>query len=265
MKRCEVCQRSKRKFDKPSPTLHPIPVSDTWNKVGIDLIQLPESSRGNRYCITLTDYFSKWIEAAPLPTKEAKHVAAFLYSMILRHGCPQEIVSDQGREFCNHLVDELEERTGFQHKVTSAYHPQSNGLDERTNQTLKCQFQKLVNEHMDDWDQLLENILFAYRLSHQDSTKCMPFMLMYGREARLPIDLTRVHEDEEEMDLETKVEKMLELREKLHDQAHENAQKAQQRQKKQYDEKHNTKTKLKLGDKVLVKSMKNSGRKGGQA
>ena len=95
---CEVCQRSKRKFDKPAPSLHPIPVSDTWNKVGIDLIELPVSSRGNCYCITLTDYFSKWAEAMPVPTKEASHVADFLYKMIFRHGCPEEIISDQGRE-----------------------------------------------------------------------------------------------------------------------------------------------------------------------
>ena len=73
VKHCEVCQRSKRKFDKPAPSLHPISVSDTWNKVGIDLIELPVSSRGNCYCITLTDYFSKWAEAMPVPTKEAIH------------------------------------------------------------------------------------------------------------------------------------------------------------------------------------------------
>ena len=51
-------QRSKRKFDKPALSLHPIPVTDTWNKVGIDLIELPVSSKGNRYVIILTNYFS---------------------------------------------------------------------------------------------------------------------------------------------------------------------------------------------------------------
>ena len=169
MKHCEVCQRSKRKFDKPAPSLHPIPVSDTWNKVGIDLIELPVSSNGNRYCITLTDYFSKWAEAMPIPTKEARHVADFQYQMIFRHGCPEEIISDQGREFCNQVINRLEELTGFQHRVTSAYHPQSNGLDERMNQTLKAALQKLVNENQDDWDQLLDNVLFAYRTSRQAS------------------------------------------------------------------------------------------------
>ena len=100
-----------------------------------------------------------------MPIKEAKHVAEFLYKMILRHGSPLEIISDQGREFCNQLVDQLEELTGFKRKITSAYHPQSNGLDEHFNQTLKAQLQKLVNDHQDNWDELLDNLLFAYRSS----------------------------------------------------------------------------------------------------
>ena len=79
----------------------------------------------------------------------AVHVADFLYKMFLRHGCPQDIVSGQGREFCNQLVNLLEELTGFKHRVSSAYHPQAN---ERMNQTLKFQLQKLVNDQMDDRD-----------------------------------------------------------------------------------------------------------------
>ena len=122
-------------------------------------------------------------------------VAAFLYKMILRHGCPEEIVSDHRREFCNQLIDLLEQLTGFKHKITSAYHPQS---DEHLNQMLKLKLQQLVNEHMDNWDELIDNILFAYRSSRQDSTK-------YGREARLPIQLTQATSELDEDDFEAKV------------------------------------------------------------
>ena len=119
----------------------------------------------------------------------------------------------------------------------------------------------MVNDHQDDWDELLDNILFAYRTSRHNSTKCTPFLLMYGREARLPIDITlqavsEPHKDEE-IDLETKVERMLEMQKKLHENALANIQKVQLDQKQQYDAKHNTHTKLKTGDKVLV----NDGRK----
>ena len=95
----------------------------------------------------------------------------------------------QGREFCNHIVESLEKLTGFKHLVTSAYHPQSNGLDERLNQTLKAALQKLVNESQDDWDQLIDKVLFAYRTSKQDSSKFTPFFVMSVREATLPVDL----------------------------------------------------------------------------
>ena len=100
------------------------------------------------------------------------------------------------------------------------YNPQSNGLDERFNQTLKSQLQKLVNDHQDDWDDLLDNILFAYKTSRQDSTKCTPFILMYEREARLPIDVTRVQENPDgNLDLDVKVQRMLDLQKQLHDKA----------------------------------------------
>ena len=101
--------------------------------------------------------------------KEVRHVVAFLFRMFLRHGCCQEIVSDQGREFCNRIVDALEELTGFEQRMTSAYHPQSNGLNECFNQTLKSQLQKLVNDLQDNWDDLW-------------TTSCLPT----GPAARIP-------------------------------------------------------------------------------
>ena len=162
VKHCDACQHTKWKFDWLAPTLHPIPVSDTWKKVGIDIIELPLSSQGNRYWVTLTDYLSKWSEAEPFPTKDAINVAEFLYCTFLRHGRPADIITDQGREFCNQVVNRLQELTGFRHNVTSAYHPQANGLDEQFNQTLKAQLQRMVNEHQDDWDTILDEIFFVY-------------------------------------------------------------------------------------------------------
>ena len=158
------------------PTLHPIPVSDTWKKVGIDIIELPLSSQGNRYWVTLTDHLSKWSEAEPFLTKDAINVAEFLYRTFLRHGRPADIITDQGQEFCNQVVNRLQKLTAFRHNVTSAYHPQANGLDEQFNQTLKAQLQRMVNEHQDDWDTILDEIFFAYRTSRLDpASSCTPF------------------------------------------------------------------------------------------
>ena len=78
---------------------------------------------------------------------------------------------------------------GTKCNVTSAYHQQSNGQDERFNQTLQRELLKYVDEKQNTWDLYIESVLFSYRVSVQDSTKQTPFYLVYGRQARLPVDL----------------------------------------------------------------------------
>ena len=126
----------------------------------------------------------------PIPTKEAKGVANFLYSLFCRHGVPKRIQSDQGREFVNSLTNHLFKSTGVHHIISSAYHPQTNGLDERFNQTLQRALLKMIDENQSDWDKYLDSVLFAYRTSKQASTKFSPFFLLYGREPVLPVELT---------------------------------------------------------------------------
>ena len=124
-----------------------------------------------------------------LPTKEARGVANFLYSLICRHEVPRRIQSDQGREFVNSLNNQLFTLTGVQHIISTSYHPQTNGLNERFNQTLQRALLKMVEENQNEWDKFLDSVLFAYRTSKQSSTKFSPFFFMYGRESRLPVYL----------------------------------------------------------------------------
>ena len=79
-------------------------VAKVWYLVGIDLIDASKTSaKGNRYLLTQTDYFSKYVEAIPLPDKSALSVAKGLYKTYCRHGAPAQIISDQGREFVNQV------------------------------------------------------------------------------------------------------------------------------------------------------------------
>lgn len=80
---------------------------------------------------------------------------------------------------CQHYLFLL--LVGTDHRITSAYHPQSNGLVERMNQTLKNTLLKLVNDQQNNWDDLLDPTLFAIRTSRQKSTKYTPFELMFNR------------------------------------------------------------------------------------
>ena len=91
------------------------------------------------------------------------------------------MISDQGREFVNSVSEHLFRLTGTKHKITSAYHPQTNGLCERMNQTLEKALLKMVNEKQNNWDDFIDPILFAYRTSQQKSTKYSPYEMVFGR------------------------------------------------------------------------------------
>ncbi len=93
------------KFDKATAELHPIPVHDeVWHTIGVDLIgPLPETSRGNKYIMTVSCFFSKWPEATALPDKSAIGIAEFLFKCFTRFGCCKVKITDQGREFVNRV------------------------------------------------------------------------------------------------------------------------------------------------------------------
>ena len=98
---------------------------------------LPETD-GYCHIIVLIDYFSKWSDAKPTKDKSAPTVAQFLYEVMCRHGCFDIQINDQFREFVvNQVCDELHKLTGVEQRVTSAYHPQVNGLVERQNRTIR--------------------------------------------------------------------------------------------------------------------------------
>ena len=80
------------------------------------------------------------------------------------------------RDLCN--------RFGIKRSVTSAYHPQTNGLDERMNCTVKTRLSKLCSEHDAHWDTFLDQVAFSIRTQEQASTKYSPFFLMFGRHPR---------------------------------------------------------------------------------
>ena len=83
-------------------------------------------------------------------------------------------------------------RKGTKHRLTSAYHPQTNSLDERTNHTVKRTIGKSLDGHQERWEDNLKVILFAHNSSVQASTKYSPYCLMYGREPRLSSEVCKL-------------------------------------------------------------------------
>lgn len=144
---------------------------------------------GNRYVAVLTDYLTKWVEAEGIPDKSAQSVMSVFIKFVCAHGVPNILITDQGREFCNEINDAFCEQMGIEHRVATAYHPQTCGHTERFNRTLCTMLANVVNPKSDDWDEQIPMVLFAYRTAKHDSTKMDPFSLVYGRQARLPVEL----------------------------------------------------------------------------
>ena len=157
-------------------------------QIGIDLCTLPEVD-GFKHLIVCIDYFSKWSEAKAVKDKSAPTVAKFLYEIICRHGCMRIQINDQGKNFVNEVSENLHEMTSTEKRITSVYHPQSNGLCERQNRTIKDSLGKVLEEKPKEWPNIIDSILLVHRVSIHYSTKNSPFFLMYNRHLLLPIDI----------------------------------------------------------------------------
>jgi transposase InsO family protein len=106
-----------------------------------------------------------------------------------RFGIPQELHSDQGRNFESHLLQEVLQRLGVSKTRTTPLHPQSDGMVERYIKTIEEHLRKVVASHQRDWDERVPLFLLAYRASTHDTTGLTPAKLIFGRELRLPCDL----------------------------------------------------------------------------
>lgn len=127
---CVDCQTKKRAQDRPAGYLTPIRSNQPFERVGIGLIG-PFSlfQLGNRYVIVAVDYFTKWVITQPVKTKNTKEfVDFFIHRIILQHGAPSIIITDRGSNLTAGFTEELVKALQTNHLITTAYHPQCNGL-----------------------------------------------------------------------------------------------------------------------------------------
>ena len=233
---CRVCA-SRHVGKQVRPPLTPIPVSGPFDRVGVDVLQLPKTTKGNKYAIVFVDYLTKWPEVFATSDQSAITIASLLVEHIVpRHGVPTELLSDRGRAFLSKLMTEVYKLLGIHKSNTTAYHPQTDGLVERFNRTLIDMLAKTSNQNGTDWDDRLPYVLFAYRSCVQQSTGESPFFLLYGRDPRLPTDKAlSLPEEGVEIDLEDYRSDLVRRMSEAWGLAQESVQKAQKSQKKFHD------------------------------
>jgi len=171
--------------------LQPIDISEPFLFWAMDYMgPISEMARGNRHILVMMDHFTKWCKAFPTRDQKASIVASILVSRVFsRFGPPVFLHSDQGRNFDSNLMHEIYELMGLKKTRTTAYHPQSDGLVERQNRALQEILSTFVVEHQNDWDEMLDQAVFAYNTSVHESTKVSPYEMVFGRPARMPIEV----------------------------------------------------------------------------
>lgn len=189
---CETCARSKGKPSGNIGPLQSIPTpKEPWEMVGVDVIgPFKPSSSQNRYIVIFTDYLSRWAEAFAVKNHDASTISKlFVENIICRFGTPDKLLSDCGAEFLSEMVAGVCDILSVNKLNTSPYHPQTNGLTEKTNRTLVDILRTCVDENQKNWDSLLPYVLYAYRSAVHTTTKETPFYLTYGRDAKTPTDI----------------------------------------------------------------------------
>ena len=165
MNACIECNKRKPPQPKWNGKLIPITSNAPFELVCIDLLgPFKKTVRGNKYVLVCVDNFTNWVEAAPLRTIEAEEVCdTFIKIIVLQHGCPLNVLTDQGTQFTSNLFKQLCTKLKTNKLQTSAYHPQTNGKAEKFNSFLVNSLSLVSKEDQSDWDEALPYCVFAYR------------------------------------------------------------------------------------------------------
>jgi hypothetical protein len=188
---CDICQRIKAEHKRPAGLLQPLQIPQwKWDEIGMDfIVGLPRTRTGYDSIWVVLDRLTKAAHFIPVKTTYNTAVLAELYMarIVCLHGVPKKIVSDRGTQFTSHFLQQLHEALGTHLKFSSAYHPQTDGQTERTNQILEDMLRACALQDKIGWDKRLPNAEFSYNNSYQASLKMSPFEALYGRNSRNPL------------------------------------------------------------------------------
>ncbi|GJZ00570.1 reverse transcriptase domain-containing protein [Tanacetum coccineum] len=191
-----------------------------------------DANEGNKYILVAVDYVSKLVEAQALPMNDARVVVKFLRSLFARYG-----VTD---------------------KLSTTYHPQSNGKTEVTNRAIKRILERSVGYNPKGWSEKLNDALWAFRTAYKIPTGCTPFKLVYRKACHLPVEIEhKAHWALKQCNLDLTLaskSRLMQLNElaELRDDAYENTRIYKERKKKWHDSRLHGDKDFKVGGQVLL-------------
>ena len=188
------------------------------------------------YICTCVCAFTKYAVAIPLSDKSAVTVArAIIENAILKLGCCDVIVTDNGKEFENALFRELCRGLEILKALTTFYNSRSNGLVERFHRSLNAMLGKVVHMHQTDWPDHLPFVLNAYNTTVHYATGFSPHFLMFGREQRIPVDVSLGNPRRDQKTVSEYAKLLLDRMKQAHDLVRQRLQRYSERMRKRYN------------------------------
>jgi hypothetical protein len=150
------------------------------------------SKNNNRYkhILVMVDHATRYLEAVALKTLTEEEVGMAIYQQLFqRYGPVAVLLSDRGKQFTEFAAQSLFRVMGVRHVTTAPYHPETNGLNERTNSTIVAYLRAFAEGDLEHWWRYLGAAAYAYNTAFQSSTRATPYFLMFGRDPVDSIDL----------------------------------------------------------------------------
>ncbi|KAI3771892.1 hypothetical protein L6452_03063 [Arctium lappa] len=250
VEQCVTCLQVKAEHQKPYGSLQSLEIPEwKWEHITMDFVtKLPKTLKGHDAIWVIVDRLTK--SAHFLAMRETlpmdKLAKLYIDEVISRHGVPLSIVSDRDSRFTSHFWDGLQKELGTRVKLSTAYHPQTDGQSERTIQTLEDMLRSCLIDFGGSWDTHLPLVEFAYNNSYHSSIGMAPFEALYGRKCRTPVCWLEAGEKQfagPEVVQET-ADKVKGIRERL---------KAAQDRQKSYADKKRRPMEFQVGDRVMLK------------
>ncbi|KAK6183229.1 hypothetical protein SNE40_010750 [Patella caerulea] len=256
--KCKQCERCiLRKSPGQKAEMESISTSYPLQLVCIDFLSIEPDNKGIKDVLVITDHFTKYALAIPTKNQTAKTVAEALWENLISHyGWPERLHSDQGKDFESKVISELCRIGNVKKSRTTSYHPQGNPV-ERYNRTLLSMLGTLHHSQKLEWRKHVKPLTHAYNCTVNETTGYSPYYLMFGRHARLPIDIA-FGTDPGMCQSSKPVSKYVsDLKDRLksaYETALNHTLKSCEKNKKLYDRKAFA-VKLEIGDRVLVRNV----------
>ena len=191
IRNCHACRRANAPRDRTPGLLHPLPVPQRpWQHVTMDFQSFPKDAYGYDTVYVVVDRLSKQAFSIPcFKTTTAKDMARlYIHNVYRIRGAPESIVSDRGPQFISDFWHEFCRILRIKLKLSTAFHPETDGQTEIMNQYLSQRLRPFVNYYQDNWSELLPLMDYAQLTLPHESIGMSPFELLYGYQPRTSFD-----------------------------------------------------------------------------